>query len=191
MITGIILASGFSSRMGEDKLLLSLKSEKIIETVLKTSISSDLDRVIIVYRKEEIKEISRRYKIKAILNENASLGQSESIKIGISSIKEESDFMFIMGDQPFLKVSTINKLINEFKKTNKNILIPYYDGIRGMPSIFAYKYKDELLELKGDKGGRDLLEKYSWDLERIYLKDRLAGIDIDTKEDLEMVKKWI
>ena len=31
MITGIILASGFSSRMGKDKLLLELNGEKIIE----------------------------------------------------------------------------------------------------------------------------------------------------------------
>lgn len=191
MITGIILASGFSSRMGADKLLLKLKGERIIERVIQASINSDLDRVIIVYREDEIKDIACVYNVEAILNKNADLGQSESIKIGLASIKEESHYMFIMGDQPFLKPAIINKLIEEFKKTHKNMLIPYYDGIKGVPSIFGYKYRDELLELKGDKGGRELLEKYSFDLDKVYFEDKLSGIDIDTIEDLEMVKKWI
>lgn len=191
MITGIILASGFSSRMGEDKLLLELNGEVIIESVIKAALDSDLDKVIIVYRQEKVKDIGDKYNIETILNENADLGQSESIKTGVSTIKEESHYMFIMGDQPFLKPAIVNKLIESFKASDKNLMIPYYDGRKGMPSIFAYKYRNDLLELKGDKGGRDLLEEYSWDLEKVYFEERLPGIDIDTKEDLEMVKKWI
>lgn len=191
MITGIILASGFSRRMGEDKLLLKLKDESIIETVIKSAHGSNLDRVIIVYRKEEIKKIADKYNLDTIINENADLGQSESIKTGVKSIEKQTDFMFIMGDQPFIDSELINRLIKQYYSCDKDILVPYYNEQRGMPSIIGRKYKDELLKLQGDKGGRDLMNKYSSDVKKLYLEDDKRGTDIDTLEDLERVKKWI
>lgn len=191
MITGIILASGFSRRMGKDKLLIKLKDERIIETIIKASISSNLNKVIIVYRKDEIKDIAIKYKIPYILNKNSDLGQSESIKLGVESIKEKSDYMFIMGDQPFIDSGLINTLIKNYKETKKNILVPYYNSNKGTPTIIGYPYKEELLKLKGDKGGRDLIEKYNEDVKKVYLEDGRQGIDIDTLEDLQAIKKWI
>lgn len=191
MITGIILASGFSNRMGEDKLLIKLNNISLIETVLSSCTESNLDRVIIVYRKIEIKDIADKFNIKTVLNENAELGQSESIKLGIASIKEDSHFMFITGDQPFMSTELINKLLVEYKDSAKGILVPYYNSKRGMPSIFGKGYRDELLKLQGDKGGKVLMEKYSYDIEEVHFKDEKLGKDIDTPEDLEVIKKWI
>ena len=191
MITGIILASGFSNRMGEDKLLIKLNNITLIETVISSCTESNLDKLIIVYRKNAIKEIADKYNIETILNKNADLGQSESIKISVASIKENSHFMFIMGDQPFMNTELINKLIVEYKSSAKGILVPYYNSKRGMPSIFGKEYRDELLKLEGDKGGRVLMEKYSEDIEEIHFQDEKLGKDIDTPEDLEVVKKWI
>lgn len=191
MITGIILASGFSRRMGQDKLLIKLKDEILIETIIKAAINSDLDKVIIVYRKDEVGDIGKKYNISCVLNENANLGQSESIKLGVESIKEKSDFMFIMGDQPFIDSNLINILIKEYKKTNKNILVPYYNNHKGTPTIIGYSYKEELLSLTGDKGGRDLINKYGEDVRDVYFENRRPGIDIDTLEDLDRIKGWI
>ena len=191
MITGIILASGFSKRMGQDKLLLKIKDEKMVETVIKAVINSNLDKVMIIYRKDEIKDIAIKYNIPHILNENADLGQSEAIKLGVRNIKKKSNFMFIMGDQPFIDSSLINTLIREYNESNKNILVPYYKEHKGSPTIIGYSYKDELLELEGDRGGKHLMDKYSEDVKGVYLEDEKFGIDIDTLKDLERVKQWI
>lgn len=191
MITGIILASGFSRRMGEDKLLIDLKGESIVERVIKACVNSELDRLIIIYRKEEIKDIAGEFHIECLFNRRADLGQAEAIKLGIRSAENKSDFMFIMGDQPFIDSNILDRLIKEYRRTDKNILVPYYNGNRSSPSIIGYKYKDELLKLEGDRGGRELIEKYSEDVEVVEIEDGRAGIDIDSPEDLERVKKWI
>lgn len=190
LITGIILASGFSKRMGKDKLLIRLNGEYIIERVIKTALASDLDKVLLVYRKEEIKEIGKKHGIKTILNESAHLGQSQSLKLGVDSIKEESDYMFLMGDQPFLKADTINFLIEEYKASSKGILVPYYDSNKSMPTIFGYRYKGELMNQEGDRGGREIIEKNKEDIIEVHLKDKKLGVDVDTIKDLERVKKW-
>lgn len=191
MITGIILASGFSNRMGRDKLLIKIRDKTLIETVIEAYKNSKLDNLIIICRQEEIGKISEKQQVKTILNSNAHLGQSESIKVGVKNTDMGSDFMFITGDQPFITPEHINKIIKKYKDSDKNILVPYYNLQRGTPSIFGSQYRDELLMLQGDKGGRVLMDKYKEDIETLHFKDAKPGKDIDTPEDLEVVKKWI
>ena len=187
MITGIIFASGFSRRMGKDKLLLEIEGEKIIERVIRASVESDLDGVILVYRKDEIKEIGKNYGLKTIYNHKADKGQSESMRLGIKNTIESSSYMFIVGDQPFLNSDIINKLIYEYKSSKSSILIPYYNGERGMPMIMSNIYKDELLNVVGDKGGRDIVRKYSHNVHKVNIEEERLGIDIDTIDDLTKI----
>lgn len=187
MITGIIFASGFSRRMGKDKLLLEVEGEKIIERVIKASVNSNLDRVILVYRKEEIREIGEPYGLKTIYNARAEKGQSESMKLGIKATEKDHSYMFIVGDQPFLTSNVINKLINEYEKTQLPILVTYYNGNRGMPIIISNIYKEELLNVTGDKGGRDVVNKYSNNVHKVFIAEERQGVDIDTMEDLRRV----
>ncbi len=56
MITGIILASGFSNRMKRDKLLMEIEGIPMVERVIQSSIKSKLDEVILVYRVNEVKK---------------------------------------------------------------------------------------------------------------------------------------
>lgn len=187
MITGIIYASGFSRRMGKDKLLIEIQGEKIIERVIKAAAGSNLDQVILVYRKKEIKEIGEKYGVKTVYNGNADKGQSESMKLGIKNANKDHSYMFIVGDQPFLTSSVINKLIYEYKKSKLPILLTYYDGDRGMPMIMSNKYKDELLNVVGDIGGREIVKRDSQYVHRVNIAEERPGIDIDTIDDLRSV----
>lgn len=180
MITGIIMASGFSNRMGRDKLILEINGIPIIERVIKVVKKSTIDEIILVYREERIKEIGIKNTIKTIYNDKAELGQSESIKIGIknSSLNSEG-FMFFVGDQPFINTEIINRLIMAFKEGKYSIVVPEYNGKRGNPVIFSSKFKKELLEIKGDIGGRDIIKKRYNDVKIVSINDSIAGRDID------------
>lgn len=187
MVTGIILASGFSRRMEEDKLLLKMDDESIIEKVIRASSRSNLDKIILVYRKIEVEEIGRKYGIKTIYNENANLGQSESMKLGINGAGETEAYMFIVGDQPFLTKELINKLLKEYKEGELPIVIPYFDDERSMPMIMSSIYKNELLNVVGDKGGRDIVRNNPLSVRKIHIKDKKLGMDIDTPKDLKNI----
>lgn len=184
MIIGIILASGFSNRMGRDKLLIEIEGEKMIERVIKSSVKSLLDEVMIVYRNEEVKKVADKFNIRAIYNANADRGQSEAIKLGIRNAKNSSSYMFILGDQPFINSETIDLLIKEHRKSKSTITIPYYNGKKGMPRILSNIYKDELLGISGDIGGRDIIKRYKKGICVVNMKDGRVGIDIDSPEDI-------
>lgn len=189
MITGIILASGFSSRMGRDKLLLDVGGEKIIEKVIRIGQESDLDEIILVYRKPEVGEIGEKYGITTVYNESPHLGQSESLKLGILNASDETKgYMFLVGDQPYLTHRTINKIIKEFYKKENFIIVPYYAGVKGNPVLFPLSFKEQLLEIEGDLGGRDIIKENPNLVSRIFFKDKKLGIDIDTPGDLDIYK---
>lgn len=189
MITGIILASGFSRRMGEDKLLLKIDDESIIERVVKASVSSNLDKIVLVYRKDEVEKIGKEYGIRTIHNENPDLGQSQSMKIGIRESGESEAYMFIVGDQPFLTKELINRLIEEYKEGEFPIVIPYFNGDRSMPMIMSSKYKEELLNVEGDKGGRNIVKDNPLKVKKVHIEDKKIVMDLDTPEDFEMISK--
>jgi molybdenum cofactor cytidylyltransferase len=148
MISAIILASGYSRRMGQNKLLLKYKGKSLIEHTIETILQCGFSEVILVGREEEVIEIGNRYGLKVIINENAVKGISESIKLGVGNAKETDGFMFFMADQPFLDVDTVKGLNKEFEENSGCIIIPRFDGKRGSPVIFPCIFKEDFLILE-------------------------------------------
>lgn len=183
MITGIIMASGFSRRMGRDKLMIEINGETILEKVIKTAKNSKLDKILLIYRRDEIRDIGLKYNLKTIYNPDAILGQSESVKLGVLNSHESSNYMFFVADQPYLETEVIDRLIDSFKLEGK-ITVPYFTDKFGMPLIFPNRFRDELLNTSGDKGGREIIRDNPNLVKKVYFDDEKLGKDIDSPEDL-------
>ena len=186
MVTGIILASGFSKRMGDEKLLLEVDGMPMVERVIKAAQLSFIDEIILVYRQDSIKEIGNQYGAKALLNSHAEKGQSEAVKLGVAQAHPGSDgYMFLVGDQPFLSYTTVNKLIEVFNRDRDYIIMPEYNGARGNPVIFPASLKSDLLSLQGDCGGRVIIEDKKNMVKLVPIESDIEGADIDTREIYE------
>ena len=192
MISGIILASGFSNRMGRDKLLLKIHETYLIEKIIEEVASAKLGEVILVYRRVEVKNIGIKYGLKTIYNGRAHLGQSAAIKLGVENSNPNSDgYMFFVGDQPFITVDTINILIENFLYSPNHIILPIYDGKKGNPVTFPLKLKGELLALEGDTGGRKVIRDNPHLVKDVNFSNPIKGMDVDNVEDLMKLKKLI
>ncbi len=97
--------------------------------------------------------------------------------------------MFFTGDQPLLDSHTINLLLNKFINNNDYIVIPKYKNTVGSPTIFPEKFKNELLNLQGDIGGKIIINNHMNKILFVDLKNRYSLFDIDTPEDYEYIKK--
>ncbi|MBC8587905.1 nucleotidyltransferase family protein [Paratissierella segnis] len=187
MITGIVMASGFSNRMGKDKLLIEINGKKIIEWVLEAVKASNLNEIILIYRTKEIKRIADSYGIKTVYNPNAHLGQSQSVILGVENSKSDT-YMFFVCDQPFISSELINNLIEEYNESPSKIVIPYYQGKINMPIIFPPDFKEDLLKVEGDKGGREIIHKNPTRIKKVEVQDEILLKDIDTIEDSEEIR---
>ena len=185
-ISAILLGAGESKRMRVDKLSLPWGRKTVLEHCFETLWRSKVEEVTIVLgvRNKEIKNLFKEPRVKIIVNPHSEKGMSTSIRKGLQAIHSGSHGILIaLGDQPFLKTRTIDALIRAFDQGKKGIIIPFFRGRMGHPVIFHRKYKKELLNLKGDVGGRSIIERHPQDVRRVSIKSEGVVKDIDTWQD--------
>lgn len=188
-ISAIIMASGFSKRMGMNKLNLPLNGKKLYEYTLDLVSEIDFYEKIVVSNNDEILNYAKDKNIKRANNEQAEVGKSESIKIALNSLSKADGYMFFVCDQPYVSKKTVLELISEFEKNSDKIIYPVYGIKRGAPMIFPYSLKEDLLELEKDQGGVKLITDEN--SRSILIGRRREHIDIDTIEDYEKEIKFI
>ena len=186
MVSAILLAAGESKRMGKPKLLLPFGSSTILEQAIDNLLNSRVDEVIVVVgdrAQEIIKQIANR-PVKVAINPVYHEGMGTSIASGLSLIDNRAlAVMLVLADQPLIDSETINKLIEAFFSHDKGIVIPAYKGRQGHPIIFSTKYKEELLGLKGDVGGRQIIREHPDDILEVAVSSQSINIDIDTADN--------
>ncbi|MDZ7261647.1 MAG: molybdenum cofactor cytidylyltransferase [candidate division KSB1 bacterium] len=191
MVWAIILAAGESKRMGKPKLLLPFGERTIIETVVTNAVQSKAAEVLVVLgsEAEKIREKIKDYPIKISVNPTFSQGMLSSIRWGFESLPENAHAaLVILGDQPFIPTSVINKIIDAYKQNEKGIVLPVYKKKRGHPILVDMKYRDEVKCLSPDTGLRALIYNHTEDLLEVEVGTPSILADIDTMEDYNDVK---
>lgn len=185
-VSAIVAAAGDSKRLGRPKQLLSLGESTLIELVVDNFLKSNLREVIVIlgHRYEEISSKLSAKPVRMVYNPAYSEGLSSSIKAGILAVNTDSSgVMIALGDQPLIGADIINLLIDTYQDGSKGIVRPAYRGKKGHPVIIDLKYKDEILNISGDIGCRDILLAHQDDVETVEVNSRVILLDIDTEED--------
>jgi len=192
MICGIILAAGEGKRMGKVKLTLPLGDKQLIEWVLQAAKLTPLDKYFLVVRPEdkEIIKIGESWGAEIVLNPEYRFGMSSSIRKALYHISSEvvEGIFILLGDQPLINPSIIYKMIKAFTPGKREIVVPFYKDKQGNPVLFDNYWKEELMKLSGDVGGRVLIKAHPERIKRFKISDESMFLDIDREEDYEKIK---
>ncbi len=184
--SAVVLAAGHSKRFGKQKLLLPIGKTTVIENIVDSICRSKVDQVVVVtgYKADYLKMLLKGRKIKLIFNKDHVTGMSSSIVCGVKSISGKNNaIVFFLADQPLVSTELINRLLSSYAVSNKGILYPVYNNIKGHPVIFSIKYKNDLMKLRGDKGAREIIKNNPTDIAKIMVDTDEILKDIDTPED--------
>lgn len=188
-ISAIVMASGLSKRMNQNKLFMDIKNKKIYEYILETiEKCSYLNEVIVVAKDFEILDKASKLRFKIVKNEYSHLGQSVSIKLGLDKSENADGYMFFVADQPFIGEDTIDMLCRIFNDNLNKIIIPCCNGANKNPVIFPKRFKEELLSIEGDIGGKVVIKNNLEHVLKVPIDNESEFIDIDTFEDYESIK---
>ena len=188
-ISGILLAAGLSTRMGEPKQLLPFGNSTLIETVVDNLLGSKLSEVIVVIGHEAEKVHARigHKPVQTVFNPDYREGMLTSAQCGVRAISESAlAFALMLVDQPFITPDLINRVIDAYAQTDKGIVLPSYNYRRGHPVIFSRHYANEILSLTSESGGvKSLFGKYADDIHYVIVETDRVLRDIDDPADYE------
>lgn len=190
-VTAIVLAAGGSSRFGSPKQLLPWKGKTLLEHTVDTVLESSVSQVVVVlgHRAERIGAVLGQRPLEVVVNDAWASGQSSSVRAGLQSLPETCDAcLFVLADQPNLKPALIDDVLARYRRTLAPIVVPAYRGRRGNPVLFSRALFPELMERRGDQGGRQVIERHEEQVETVEVSDRSQFLDIDTVEDYDRAR---
>ncbi len=186
MICAIILAAGQSKRMGVQKLLLPFGGKTVIVHIVDQLTASSVDEVYVVVgcQGKQVSEGLSGRPVSIVNNSNYKSGMLSSVRCGLHAISQQCKAVLVaLGDQPSVTTKLIDRMLQNFASTEKQILVPLYDGKRGHPIIFSAAYRDEILTHYDDIGLRGLLYAHKEDIFELPVKTSGVLWDMDCPED--------
>lgn len=186
MIWAVILAAGESRRMGQPKLLLPFGKKTIIETVVDEVVSSKVNNTLVVLgsEREKVEKKIKDFPVQVAFNPDFQSGMLSSVLCGLKALPDETRaVVVVLGDQPSVSKQTIDRIIDEYQKTDKGIVLPVYKKERGHPVLIDMKYRKEVEALSPDVGLRGTVYSHPEDILEVEVSTPNILQDIDDEAD--------
>jgi molybdenum cofactor cytidylyltransferase len=190
-VTGLVLAAGGSSRLGQPKQLLRYGDATLLDHTLATARACEFDQLICVIGGGAVDEIRAAVDLggaEVVENHEFGEGCSSSVALALDAVDPRSDVLvLLLGDQPGVTPATVQALLAG--RGDAPLTVCAYDDGRGHPIAFARLMFGELAELHGDKGVWKLQDRLGDQVAEVPIAGPIP-LDVDTWEDYEAVQSF-
>ncbi len=185
-IVALVLAAGYSSRMGILKPLAPLGASTLIEEAATRFLKAGIEdvRVVVGHGADELTPVLDRFGVRWIFNADYDQGMFSSVLAGVKSFEADVDGFFLLPcDIPLVNPETIRALLSAYNRDDPKIIYPRFDGQRGHPPLIPAAYLREPLSSHYPGGLRALLGRYEPNAMDVDVMDENILLDCDTPSD--------
>jgi molybdenum cofactor cytidylyltransferase len=197
-VAAVILAAGEARRFrlapGETKLVAELDGKPLVRHVAEATLASRARPVVTVlgHAREQVARVLAGLDLNFIRNDDPGAGLSGSLKRAIAALPDTAcGAVVLLGDMPAISPNLIDTLIDAFATAAVEPLavVPVRGGRRANPALLGRGLFAALASLEGDKGARDLIAGARKNLLEVPVDDPAIEIDIDTLDDLRLLRR--
>ena len=183
-ITGVILAAGLSSRMGEFKQLLPIGGCPAVCRIASV-LSENLRQVIVVvgHRAQDVQDALSEHNVKCVINKNYRHGMLSSVQCAVREMGPGRDYLFCLGDQPSLNGDIVQAVIDRALRVDAGIVVPTFRGKRGHPLFLGRSYGSAILKLEQGVGLNAITRTNPQDTVEVPVDYEAILQDMDTPAD--------
>jgi molybdenum cofactor cytidylyltransferase len=185
IVTGLVLAAGSSSRLGQPKQLLPFRGTTLLGATLNVARQCGFGQLLVTLggAAGDVQTTVDFTNAEIVDNPDFSTGCGSSISAAIAHVDDASEGIVLMlGDQPGVSVEAVRRVVDE-GGTSQVAVCRYADG-RGHPFWFARSVFDDLRTLHGDKAVWKVLESGRYSVTEVAIQTAVP-IDVDTWADYE------
>jgi molybdenum cofactor cytidylyltransferase len=181
----LILAAGFSSRMGKYKPSLPIGDQTLVGRVISLFLQNNVDIILVTgWRHEELMSVIDASGIEVVVNSDYETGMFTSVLAGLRCIKTTHRGFFVMPvDIPLVRPSTISRLISEAQRHSDKIIYPVFGRLRGHPTLAPCSLRQAITDWGGEDGLKAVLHAREEIAVEIKVADSNILLDVDTPED--------
>ena len=189
-VAGVVLAAGSSSRMGRNKLLLTLDEEPMVRRTVRAALEAGLEPVVVVlgHEPERVKEAIAGLGCRTVVNPDHAQGVRVSLHAGIRELPAEARAaVVILADMPFVTAAMIRSLVDRYREGAAPLVSSQYGEVNAPPTLYDRSLFPELLAMTGEGCGKQVVRRH---LHEAVIVDwpEAALADVDVPEDYERIR---
>jgi molybdenum cofactor cytidylyltransferase len=185
----LVLAAGFSSRLGHPKALARVRSVSLLRRTLILAARLGPAKIIVVLPRG-----AARYRIEArglnvvfIANPRRADGLSSSVRRGIAHARHSPALLLLPVDLAVVRQADISRLISHWRAARRSVVARRIGPRGGVPLILPRRLYARALAVTGDIGLRELINGLP-PKERVLVDLPSAALDVDTPQDLRAAR---
>jgi molybdenum cofactor cytidylyltransferase len=184
-LTVIVLAAGFSTRLGEAKALARVHGISLIQRMLRLVTSLKSSRTIVVVPRSHARYRigAQRMKVAFVANAHRSQGLSSSVRRGVAQARYAPAVLLLPVDLVELKGREIARLIQRWRASPRSVIARRVGDKGAIPLILPRRLYPMAAQIRGDSGLRDMVNQLPA-TSRVLIDVPSAERDIDSREDL-------
>jgi molybdenum cofactor cytidylyltransferase len=179
--------------MGEPKQLVTLEGRPLLAHTLENLRASRVDQIVLVlgFAAEAVRAGVELHHVRVVENRDYEQGMGSSLRVGLSALDASVEAsLMVLGDQPFVQRQTFDKIIDAYRLSEAQIVVPTYRGFRGNPVLLDRSVFREVMALNGDVGCRAIFGNHSSGIVKVPVGDVGILFDIDSKQDLVRAQEF-
>jgi len=193
----VILAAGFSSRLGRPKALARVRGVSLLRrTLLLVARLSSLEVIVVLPRgAARYRNEARGLKAAFAVNPRRSEGLSSSVRRGIARARYSPALLLLPVDLAMLQEHDLARLISRWRSARRCVIARRLGehgggGTRfgGVPLILPRWLYSRALAVTGDMGLREWVNRLPAE-QRVLLDLPSAALDVDTPQDLRAARR--
>ncbi len=187
-LTAIILAAGYSSRMGRFKPLLPLGDATVIERVVALYRAAGIEdiRVVVGHNADVLSPELASLGVRTVYNPEYHTGMFSSLVAGLKTLTGDCHGFFVHPvDIPLVRPATVAALARAFAAQPSAVHHPEFDGRRGHPPLIPADFAQAILSWSGEGGLKTFWEDHSPAMRDVPVADESILWDMDTEADYQ------
>lgn len=193
-LAAIVLAAGYSSRLGDFKPLLRLDGLTLVERAVALFQGAGVGRIVVVsgHRGDEVEAAAMRAGADCVRNHRFDDGMFSSVTTGLAALGSTTEaFLILPVDIPLVRTATVRRLIEAHPEHPDGIIYPSFMGRRGHPPLMPMDLAGEILAWPGQGGLKGCLSRFRDRALDLVVPDRHIHFDVDTGADAgELFRRW-
>ncbi len=189
-LTIVILAAGFSSRLGVPKTLARVHGKSLLRRTLALIAPLTSEKIMVVLPRNSARTQveAHGFKVSFVINPKRAAGLSSSVRCAIRRARDSTALLLLPVDLVGLRRVELAKLVSRWLGSTRRVAARRVGQSGVTPLILPRWLYTQAVTVSGDVGLREMVNALTGH-QRVLLDMPSAAADVDTPQDLRAARR--